>query len=93
MTVNIIYGCYVGRKAQPKRANQIASVRSFKKYFPPNYSDEQMRNETYLKGLELLRKPERTKPRRSLIRTEVYSSVTLAEWKELCRQAIMSLSV
>lgn len=50
----IIYG--VMSEAKPNQKEQIKFKREdFKKYFPPNYSDEQMRKDI-LKGLELLRK-------------------------------------
>lgn len=50
----IIYG--VMSEEKPNQKEQIKFKREdFKKYFPPNYSDEQMRKDI-LKGLELLRK-------------------------------------
>jgi len=50
----IIYG--VMSEGKPNQKEQIKFKREdFKKYFPPNYSDEQMRKDI-LKGLELLRK-------------------------------------
>lgn len=50
----IIYG--VMSEEKPNQKDQIKFKREdFKKYFPPNYSDEQMRKDI-LKGLELLRK-------------------------------------
>ena len=50
----IIYG--VMSEEKPNQKEQIKFKREdFKKYFPPNYSDEQMRKDI-LKGLELFRK-------------------------------------
>lgn len=50
----IIYG--VMSEEKPNQKEQIKLKRDdFKKYFPPNYTDEQMRKDI-LKGLELLRK-------------------------------------
>lgn len=50
----IIYG--VMSEEKPNQKEQIKFKRDdFKKYFPPNYTDEQMRKDI-LKGLELLRK-------------------------------------
>lgn len=50
----IIYG--VMSEEKPNQKEQIKFKREdFKKYFPPNCSDEQMRKDI-LKGLELLRK-------------------------------------
>lgn len=50
----IIYG--VMSEEKPNQKEQIKFKREeFKKYFPPNYTDEQMRKDI-LKGLELLRK-------------------------------------
>ena len=50
----IIYG--IMSEEKPNQKEQIKFKREdFKKYFPPNYSDEQMRKDI-LKGLELLRK-------------------------------------
>lgn len=50
----IIYG--VMSEEKPNQKEQIKFKREdFKKYFPPNYSDEQMRKDI-LKGLKLLRK-------------------------------------
>ena len=50
----IVYG--VMSEEKPNQKEQIKFKREdFKKYFPPNYSDEQMRKDI-LKGLELLRK-------------------------------------
>lgn len=50
----IIYG--IMSEEKPNQKEQIKFKRDdFKKYFPPNYTDEQMRKDI-LKGLELLRK-------------------------------------
>lgn len=50
----IIYG--IMSEEKPNQKEQIKFKREdFKKYFPPNYTDEQMRKDI-LKGLELLRK-------------------------------------